>query len=254
MHYKDFLFEGKTVATVRMVVNAATVCSTYVPVTTKAISNEYDTSELAEIILNGGYRFNTDKGSCYMTADSVSKVQGLGEFLNSKSKGSFKIGSKSYKISYPVDKVENYDRDYSYSATEAKSFIIDVEGDSIDEVKDCSYINDENKDRIKNRQVVNCLKSDLSQTTIDAVYGDKEEVNFYYTITDGAIKVILLSAHDFVKGDFVIFGQQHTSKNERFVFITTDYKYGPINKGKFNTGSYSKSKIYKRADGMFVAK
>ena len=257
MHYKDFLFEGKTVATIRAVVDSAVNCNTYVPVSTRRFSNDYDTTEIAEIILNGGYRFDTNKYiSYYMTAESVAKIAGLGEFLNSAQTGDFKIGSKSYKVYSHPSKSFEYGNDWTYSSTRNKSYIIDVEGDTVDEVKPFKLVDSDAKDRIKHRVIVNSLKSDLSQTTIDAVFGDKEEVNFYHEIVDGMIKVVLLSSHDFLKDDFgfVIFGQQHTSKNERFMFVTKKINYGPISKHKFNTGSYSKSKIYKRADGMFVAK
>jgi hypothetical protein len=253
--FNTLINEAKAKVTYTEAFNHSKECSNLIPLRKTKIDSKYDTSALANILLDGGYVFtpNDKYISYFISAEDAAKIEGLTDILVKREGGdAFKIGSKTHRI----DKWAFYNANKAVCS--AKSFIITVEGDPIDNVVKSHYPQDM-LDFMKDGKIVNCLKTDLSDSQINAIYGDKDEVGFYYKIFDGQYKIIMLSAGMIpgTEGTFYIYGQQHTSKNERFTRVDTaseGVKYGLLKKSIFSSAAYSKSKIYNRKDGMFVAK
>ncbi|MCD6435387.1 MAG: hypothetical protein J7L15_03285, partial [Clostridiales bacterium] len=74
---------------------------------------------------------------------------------------------------------------------------------------------------------------------------------------DGGLKVLLVSSFDIAKGkDFVIFGQQHSTKNSRFVYINmNNVRYEELSHYQLMPPrAYKKGLVRNRSEGTYVAK
>jgi len=251
MKLKDILTEAtKVKASVEIALNAARESSREVPIRANKFDNLFDTSKIAKILLDGGYSFKHKELNYFISAEDAAKVEGLTDILvkRNHSGTKVKIGSKTYNI-YPD----------GTSTTSAKAYIITIDGEIVDTVKK-SKIESNIKNEIKSGLMVMAIKSDLSAKQIEAIFdGEDEEATkgFYVKRRGNEFKIILFSANDFIGGRaFTIFGQQHTSKNDKFNY----YAAGEVTYEQFTkrqllpAKAYSKSNLQDRKDGMFVAK
>ena len=86
---------------------------------------------------------------------------------------------------------------------------------------------------------------------------EDDKIGCYVKDYDGGLKVLLVSSFDIAKGkDFVIFGQQHSTKNSRFVYVdSSSTKHKELSHYQLMPPrSYSKGLVRDRSDGTYVAK
>ena len=241
--------EAKTTLKVNIepILSLAKECLPDIPVRVKAIDSKYDTTGIAEAILNGAYLLEHKYESYLITAEDVAKVPGFNDVIKS-GKGDIKIGRRGFKFNVN-----------SGTLTSAKTYKLEVFGDIIEDVIP-NKLDAATKKLIKEGPVVYALKSKLSQGLVDATYdgqGDDFKQGFYIRETPNGIYTIMMSSHDITKGEsFYIYGQQHASKRERFVYVNMDrVKYVKLSKYKVQPPrAYKKGYVLDRSDGLFIAK
>lgn len=250
------LFEatsGKVSAKTEVLIDLKRECANQIPVTTDTLGAGFNTTGIAQEVLNGAYLFEFKYETYLVTAEDAAKVIGLTEALNNSSKTKIKIGRKSFDVSEYRD----------YSKVSAKVYKLNIEGEQAENVIP-SNIPSEDVNLIKNRVIAYAIKAKLTDEYVQGWFTDpfgnndkEEKVGFYCKPFKDGVKLWLRSSHDFIKNKpCVIFGQQHTSKNERFTYFDA----GELDFAEFTyrrlapPRSYSKSFVKERSDGVFVAK
>lgn len=235
-------------ANIEPIINVAKTCSGYVPVRTKTIDSVYDTSGIAEMLLDGAYLLVDNYTSYVITAEDVAKVPGFNDLIK-KGSGKIKIGRKGFSFTVASG---NFIWNKASKLEVLNGVIIE---DIVPNKLDSNV-----KKVIQNGPVIYAMKAKLSEEYVEGWFSGKnadEKLGCYVTDYKGGIKVLLVSAFDLTKGEnFYIYGQQHASKNERFTYVDmNDVRYVQLTKNQLMPPrAYKKGLIQDRANGTFVAK
>ena len=222
-------------------------CAMKIPVRVKAIDALYDTSEIAEMLLNGAYLLSHKYEHYVITAEDVAKVAGFNKLIDNGS-GKIKIGRKTFMFT-------KSDENMCYPKTHKLEVL---NGEVIEEVIPNKLDNKTKKDITKG-QVVYAMKAKMSAEYVEGWFSikGKDTVGVYLQEYGDKRKVLLVSSFDLSSGeDFYIYGQQHASKNERFTFVDmSKVRYIQLKKHQMMPPrAYSKGYLSYRSEGTFVAK
>ena len=235
------------------VMNLKKECGNHVPVRAKTFDSQYNTAPLADVVLAGGYLLADNKGNTIaISAEDVAKIPGFGEKLKNQTNSwdKVKIGRKTLNF---IKRPE-----YKCYATAS---IMKVNGEVVDAVLNNKLSNDIKRE-IKSGTVVMSIKVPLSQEYVDGWYPDTEKKQgFYIRGNAREFNAILRSAGKIkgTDGKFVIFAQQHATKNSRFMWCN-DGGYNEVHYEEMSyrqmsaPRSYSKGALQDRKDGVYVAK
>jgi len=237
------------------VMNLKKECGNAVPVRAKTFDSQYNTAPIADILLAGGYLFEDHKSNSFaITAEDVAKVPGFGSLLqnNSTSEQQVKIGRKTIKFTKQ-----------NGNKCRATASIMRVNGDVVDPIVKNKLPSDL-RTEIKSGTVVMSMKVPLSQEYVDGWYSaDKEEKHGFYIDGDAReFNAILGSAYKIkgTDGKFVIFGQQHATKNSRFLWCNDGNRYPQVRYTQMSyrqmsaPRSYKKGALQDRKNGVYIAK
>lgn len=243
--------EAKVVLKVNIepILSLAKECVPDIPVRTKVIDSKYNTSDIASALLKGAYLLEHKYESYLISPEDVAKVAGFNDLIKNGG-GDIKIGRKGFKFNVKKG-----------TLTSPKTNKLEVlGGEPIEEVIP-NKLKQEDKKLIEKGPVIYALKHILNQQLVDDLYDGKDEdykQGFYVTNYKDGIEILLMSSFDLTKGEsFYIFGQQHTSKSQRFVYVDmeNEYRYSKLSRRQVQPPrAYSKGFVKNRADGMFVAK
>ncbi len=252
MTFKEYVNEGAPSFELVQVMNLKKECGNEVPVRAKTFDAHYNTAPIADIILDGGYLFEDNKdNSVAISAEDAAKVPGFTAMLQdfNNSQQSIKIGRKTIKFSRSEENKCN-----------ATASIMKVEGEQIDTpIK--NKLSSEMKKEIQSGTVVMSIKVPLSQEYVDGWFPDTEEKQGFYISGNAREFRAILRSDGKIKGTdgkFVIFGQQHATKNSRFKWCNDGYgevHYEEMSYRQMSSPrSYSKGALQDRKDGVYVAK
>jgi len=247
--------KAKIKITTENLLNMRKVCGNYVPVRVQSFSSEYNTTYIAKKMLAGYHMFKLDAGSntdyVIISPESLARCSELYALVTSKegTNGSFKVGRKTYKVS-----TRNMDRSQVLPYVDEMTIL----GETLEPVVK-SKLPSSVTNTIKSGIVINSMHVPLSVKYVEAWYDSDpdEEINFYMKKVSDGWKMLLRSSWDIAKGkDFVIFGQQHATKDNKFKYISAgDYVYKGVSKSfLMPPRAYKKSNISDRSQGVYVAK
>ncbi len=250
--FKDLFTESTTPkVTSENIFNVKKVCSNRVPIRAKRFDSVYDTTYIAKRILEGYHVFNVDVGANWETTiispEDLAKHTELYNMVVTKKGGKFKSGRKTWHIYNGSDEI---------SVSKAHNYVNEmfIEGDVVEKVVKAKH-SASDLNTIKNGVVVNAMKVPLTVEYVEGWYAMDDTAGFCVQQQSGGMKILLRTSWDIAKGEpFVIFGQQHATKNSRFTFVNR-YEYMQVPKHiLMPPKAYTKSKIVDRAKGTFVAK
>ncbi len=265
--FKELIIESAISFDLQTVMKLKKECSNKVPVRVKRFDVSYDTSTIAQMLLDGGYHLiNNKEESIIISAEDVAKVPGFIEAIQvnmtqkekpyNQTTSVVKIGRKSLKFSLANE-------NYCYAA----AHIMTVNGEVTEKITK-NKIDSDIKNEIKNGVVVMAMRTPLSQAYVDGWFPDPEEKQgFYVQPAGGREFYAILRSADKLKGTdgpFVIFGQQHATKGYRFMWVNytgmlggyfKNVRYEKMSYRQMSTPrSYSKGALQDRSDGIYVAK